>query len=79
MMEEDFKWFTDNYQKLFQQYGLCYIVIKDRTVLGTYQSADQAIAETTKDHPLGSFIVQLCNGDESGYTNFVANSQIGVI
>lgn len=76
---EDFGWFVENYHKLFQQYGLCYLAIRNRTVLGAYRSAKDALVQTEKDYPIGSFIVQLCNGNESGYTNYIANSQISVI
>lgn len=31
----------------------------------------QAIAE--KNGPIGSFIVQYCNGNETGYTNYIAS------
>lgn len=79
MQTEDFRWFVDNYSELFQKYGLCYIAIKNKIVLGTYQNAQVAINETVKLYPLGSFIVQFCNGDESGYTNYLANSQVAVV
>lgn len=73
MQADDFKWFVENYDELFKQYGKCYLAIKDKKVLGTYDSPRLAISETSKEHTLGSFIVQLCNGDESGYTNYISS------
>lgn len=75
MQTEDFKWFVENYNELFKKYGLCFLAIKNKEVLGTYQSAKDAVSDISKKYPLGSFIVQLCNGDKSGYTNYFANSQ----
>ena len=76
MQDEDFKWFIENYDELFKKYGCCYLDIKYKAVLGAYDSPKDAISEVSKEHPVGSFIVQLCNGDESGYTNYFANSQV---
>lgn len=71
--DRDFKWFLDNYDDIFREYGNCYVAIKDKKVLGTYGSTAEAVKETSKNEPLGSFIVQYCNGDESGYTNYIAS------
>lgn len=76
MQADDFKWFIENYDDLFKKYGKCYLAIKDKKVLGSYDSPKTAISEVSKKYPMGSFIVQLCNGNESGYTNYFANSQI---
>lgn len=79
MQADDFNWFVENYDELFKKYGKCYLAIKDKKVLGAYDSPRAAISETSKEYPLGSFIVQLCNGDESGYTNYVISNTVRVI
>lgn len=76
---DDFNWFVKNYDELFQKYGLCYLAISNKQVIGTYSSSREAIEEVSKTIPLGEFIVQFCNGDESGYTNYIASTQITVI
>ena len=73
----DFQWFLDNYDAFYKQYGISYIAIKNKTVLGSYKNVNEAL--TSISEPLGTFIVQLCNGDESGYTNYVASNEVGVI
>lgn len=73
MMEIDFKWFIDNYAVLFERYGISYIAIKDSKVLGSYASYGEAVRKTSETEPLGTFIVQFCNGDVSGYTNYIAS------
>lgn len=79
MQLDDFNWFLKNYNDFYTMYGICYIVIKQKTILGTYNDLGTAIKETLKSEPIGSFIVQLCNGDKSGYTNYIASSEICVI
>lgn len=76
MQADDFTWFVEHYDELFKQYGTSYIAIKDKSVLGSFSSPKVAISEVSKKYPLGSFIIQLCNGSESGYTNYFANSHI---
>lgn len=71
----DFKWFIDNYQALFEQYGHAFLAIKDQRVIGAYNSFKDALENTHEE--LGTFIVQECNGDESAYTNYVV-SWLGV-
>ena len=70
--EADYKWFLENYKKLFEQYGVCYLAIKNQKVLGRYDSYAEALRETEKTEHPGSFIIQYCNGNETGYTSHIA-------
>lgn len=73
LQEMDYKWFLENYDSLFETYGDSYLAIKNKTILGAYHSYVEAINETEKTEPLGSFIVQYCNGNKTGYTNNIAS------
>lgn len=73
MRERDYQWFIDHYAELFEKYGTSYISIKDSKVLGSYSSYGEAVRKTSETEPMGSFIVQFCNGDVSGYTNYIAS------
>lgn len=79
MRDEDFGWFVENYAKLYEEYGVSYLVIRGKKVIGAYQTPKEAIDETTKSFSMGDFIVQFCNGEESGYTNYIASAQISVL
>ena len=70
----DFEWFTRNYKSLFEQYGNCYLAIKGCEVLGNYSSYANAVKETKKDHEIGTFIVQKCDGNESAFTSYNVTS-----
>ena len=74
--KKDFDYFLKNYHDFYSEYGHRFLVIKNESVLGAYDSEIDAITETTKEHLLGTFIVQECNGDESGYTNYISSWQI---
>ncbi|MBO5336304.1 MAG: hypothetical protein J6A94_04135 [Lachnospiraceae bacterium] len=74
--EKDFEYFLRNYHDFYLKYGHKFLAIKEEIVLGVFDSEIEAITEITKEHPLGSFIVQECNGDESGYTNYISSWQI---
>ena len=53
--------------------GVSYLAIKNKTVLGSYSSYAEALHETEKSEPIGSFIIQFCNGNETGYTNYISS------
>lgn len=72
MQDEDFKWFVENYNDLFNKYGVSYLVISDKKVINSYNEFKHAVDAAKSSLPVGKFIVQFCNGDESGYTNYVA-------
>lgn len=74
--KNDFNYFINHYQEFYKQYGHKFIVIKDKEILGSYDTEWDAIDTTSKKYPLGSFIVQECNGDESGYTNYISSWQL---
>ena len=73
MQEKDYKWFLDNYDNLFEDYGHKYLAIKNQTVLGAYSSYADAVRTTARTEELGTFIVQLCNGNETAYTNYISS------
>lgn len=73
----DFHWFLENYDYFYQQYGHKFLAIQHKIILGIYDGMREALDETSKSHPLGTFSVQECNGDESAYTASVVT--IGII
>lgn len=74
--KSDFEYFIAHYQELYEKYGHKFIAIKNKTVLGVYDTEIAAIDDISKQYPLGTFIIQECNGDESGYSNYISSWQI---
>lgn len=73
IQSSDFEWFLSNYDELFKQYGDAFLAIKNATVLGAYKSYAEALRKTEKDEEVGTFIIQHCNGEQSGHTNFISS------
>lgn len=67
---EDFQWFVNNYEKFQKKYGNCYIVIKDKKVLGAYKTFGEGVHETSKKYEIGTFIVQECAVDRKAYISY---------
>lgn len=68
---EDFEWFLENYEGLFEQYGDCYLLIRNKRVICTCDSYAEGVKKGDGLFERGTYIVQHCNGDESGYTTCV--------
>lgn len=73
MQNDDYKWFLENYEDLYKKYGPVYLAIKNKTVLGVYDSYADGVIATKKNESLGSFIIQRCGNDESAYTNYISS------
>lgn len=72
----DFDYFIRHYQELYDKYGHKFIAIRNTEILGLFDTELDAINEVSKNYPLGTFIVQECNGNESGYTNYISSWQL---
>ena len=67
----DYDWFIDNYDKIVDEFGTGYIVIKNKTVLGRYTSYAEGVRTTMLHEPIGTFIVQKCSGNPSDDVEYI--------
>ena len=67
-LEKEFKYYIENQNKLVKRYNNKCIVIKNKKVIGVYDSVAEAVRETSKKEPLGTFLVQKCTPGKEGYT-----------
>jgi hypothetical protein len=67
-LRKEFQYYLDHQGELVKQHRGKYVVIRDCTVLGVYDSEMQAINSTIKTHPLGTFLVQKCEPGAESYT-----------
>ena len=74
---KDFHWFLENYDNLYKQHGHKFFAIQNEVILGVYDGMREALDETSKQHPLGTFCVQECNGNETAYTTSIVT--IGIV
>lgn len=70
---EDFNWFEKNKPQLFEQYGECFLAIKNKHVLGAYPSFVEAVQKTETTEEPGTFIVQECTLKPEGNTNTIVS------
>lgn len=66
-MSEDFAWFKEHYTDFQKKYGESFIAIKNKKILGVYDSYGNGVRETVKTEELGTFIVQECSPDYNVY------------
>lgn len=67
-LKAEFQYFLENQKELLEKYSGKVIAIKDKTVIGVFDSEGEAVAKTQKDHKLGTFLVQKVEPGTSGYT-----------
>ena len=66
-MHEDYIWFEEHYEEFKKRYGDAFLVIKDKKVIGVYDSYASGVRVTEKTEQLGAFIVQQCLADRPAY------------
>ncbi len=67
-LENEFKFYLENQSELVKKYNGKYIVIKNREIIGVFDSEIEAIEKTSIDHELGTFLIQKCEPGNESYT-----------
>ncbi|MFC1580009.1 hypothetical protein ACFL4N_03760 [Thermodesulfobacteriota bacterium] len=68
LLEKEFQYYITHQDDLVGQYNGKFIVIKNEKVLGSYDDEMTAIQETTKEHELGTFLIQKCEPGNDSFT-----------
>jgi len=68
MIDKEFYWYLDHQDELVKKYNGKYIVVKDKDVVGSYNSTLDAYIESKKKFEPGTFLIQLCTPGEKDYT-----------
>ncbi len=72
----DFTWFVKHYDEFYKQYGVSHIAIRHQEILGVFDTDTEGIDSLAEIYPLGTYSLQYCNGDESGYTGYIYSPKI---
>jgi phosphopentomutase len=59
-LDKDYLFFFTNIEELYSKYGHKFLAIKDKRVLGAYDTFKKALEETIKTDKIGTFLVQEC-------------------
>jgi len=68
MLKREFKYFLENQKEFAKTYNGKFIVIKNRKVVGVYDTELEAVETTSKKYELGTFLVQKCESGDASYT-----------
>lgn len=67
-LAREFDYYLDHQQELVRQYPGKFLAIKGQSVIGVFDAELEAIKETSKEHELGTFLVQKCEALDRGHT-----------
>ena len=67
-LEKEFKYYLEHQDELVKKFNGKFIVIKNREVIGVFDSELEAIEKTMEKHDLGTFLVQKCEPGSESYT-----------
>ena len=67
-LEKEFQYYIDHQGELVEKYRGKVIVIKNKRVIGVYDSDIEAIEKTSEKHEMGTFLVQKCEPGPNSYT-----------
>lgn len=68
MLEKEFKYFRDNQKELFAKYPNRFLVIRNESVVGDFDSFEEALAYATPLYDVGTFLIQKCTAGAESYT-----------
>ena len=67
-LHKEFQYYVRHHKELAEKYRGKFVVIKDEQVIGAYDLELEAITETSKEHDIGTFLVQKCESGTNSYT-----------
>ena len=68
LLKKEFEYYLSHQPEMVEKYDGKFIAIKDGCVLGEYDDELTAIAETRKEHRLGTFLIQLVSPGNAAYS-----------
>ena len=66
---EEFEYYLQHQEEMVAKYNGKVLAIKGHEVLGAYDDASEALAETRKTHELGTFLIQRVSPGTDAYTS----------
>jgi hypothetical protein len=60
MLDQDYRYFLDNQEAFVNKFPGKFIVLKEKAVIGIYDSNAEAHEETIKSEAEGTFLIQHC-------------------
>ncbi len=77
MSDLNYNFFITSIDELCKKYEGQFVVIKDKKIIGSYRTFEEAYDETVKKEDLGTFLIQFCSKDQSALVNnFYSNNVV---
>ena len=67
-LDKEFNYYLTNQDELVKKYNGRTLVIIEESVVGDYDSYEQAYFESEKQYELGTFLIQECSEGKEAYT-----------
>lgn len=67
-IDEQIEYFNDNIRYLVSNYNHKYIVVKDKTVVGCYDSLTEGYFDAVEKYGLGTFLLRYVTNEKDFYT-----------
>jgi len=67
-LEKEFEFFIKHQDELVNKYNGKFIVIKDCSVVGSYDDELEAVEVSSQKYEVGTFLVQKCESGNQSYT-----------
>lgn len=59
-LDREYQYYIDNQDELAKQYSGRYLVIKDKSIKGAYETEIEAYQKATEQFDLGTFLIKPC-------------------
>ena len=67
-LETEFQYFLDHQAELVQKHEGKFLIVRDTSVVGVFNSQAEAYQDASEKYPPGTFLIQHCIAGESAYT-----------
>ena len=67
MLEQEFKYYLENQAELVKKYNEKYLIIKDNTVVESYNTKDEAYFNAKEKYEMGTYLLQYCAPGNMAY------------
>lgn len=63
LLKENYSYYLQNHDEIVKKYLGKFIIIKEKKIVDSYDTLEEAVSEASKKYELGTFIIQECNKD----------------
>jgi len=76
MLEKEYKYFQDNLESLLKEHKGKFLIIKDASVQGIFNTYNEALANALTKYKLGQFLIQECIKESLSTAHFFNSNVI---